>query len=154
MRYKYHPVQELHMKHKTAFSVTISLILVLSVLDAMAQITVPGSDGSDGELHITESTTIDLSDAVTGKWDDDNAAHAGKGIYDPDKWAIVFKYTRVTIDSGRTLSFKNHPSRAARRRKHARAGCRFAGHGKPRANARPCPPCCCLRAEPCGASKP
>ena len=76
-----------------------------------AGINIP-SDGSDGGLHVTSNTVIDLSLAVTGDWDDDNSAHAGVGIYDSNKWAVVFNYTNVTIAAGQTVSFKNHPSRA------------------------------------------
>lgn len=89
------------------------LVLWFSAFSVSAAITIPGADGSDGDLHITENETIRLSDALDGSW---NAAvdldDAGKGIYDKDKWAVVFKYSSVTIDSGATLSFSNHPSRA------------------------------------------
>lgn len=88
------------------------LVLMFSVMPARAAITIPGADGSDGALHITADTLMDLSQAVDGTWNDDNTANAGKGIYDPEKWAVVFKYTSVTIDSGATLSFLNHPKRA------------------------------------------
>ncbi len=82
-----------------------------------AAITVPGADGSDGALVITEDTEIDLSQAVNGdgttvKWDTNNAANAGKGIYDPMKWAVVFKYSSVNVATGTTVTFKNHASRA------------------------------------------
>jgi plastocyanin len=88
--------------------------LVLAALCpfAHAAITVPGADGSDGALNITANTEIDLSQAVTGTWDANNAANAGKGVYDPAKWAVVFKYTDVTVAAGATVTFKNHASRA------------------------------------------
>jgi hypothetical protein len=70
------------------------------------------SDGSDGDLVITNDTVIDLGQAVTGNWDDNNAAHAGNGIYDPNKWAVVFKYSSVFIANGATLTFSNHPTHA------------------------------------------
>lgn len=90
-----------------------SLLAMLTVaLPAQAAITVPGADGTDGVLHITEDTVIDLAQAVTGTWNDDNSANAGKGVYDPQQWAVVFKYTSVTVDEGATLTFSNHPSRA------------------------------------------
>ena len=79
---------------------------------AQAQLTIPGADGSDGELNITSNTVIDLRLAVTGVWDANNAANAGKGIYDPNKWAIVFKYSSVTIASNATVTFTNHPTHA------------------------------------------
>ena len=76
-----------------------------------AQLSIPG-DGSDGALNITTNTVIDLSRAATGAWDANNATTAGKGIYDPTKWAVVFKYSSVTISNGATVTFSNHPSRA------------------------------------------
>jgi hypothetical protein len=79
---------------------------------AHADIVVPGANGSDGTLNITTNTVIDLSQAVTGNWDTNNAANAGKGVYDPEKWAVVFKYSEVAIAPDATVSFKNHPSRA------------------------------------------
>lgn len=79
---------------------------------AHAAIIVPGADGSDGPLNITENTTIDLSEAVTAVWDTDNSANAGKGVYDAEKWAVVFKYSSVNIAEGATLNFSNHATRA------------------------------------------
>lgn len=73
---------------------------------------IPGADGSDGVLDITATTVIDLSQAVTANWDANNSANAGKGVYDADKWAVVFKYSSVTIAAGATVAFANHPSRA------------------------------------------
>ena len=77
-----------------------------------AAIIVPGANGTDGALNLTANTVIDLSQAVTGAWDNDNTANAGKGVYDPAKWAVVFKYTEVNIAAGATVTFKNHASRA------------------------------------------
>ena len=92
-----------------------------SILTTSAQLTIP-SDGSDGALNITADTVIDLSQAVTGTWDQNNTANAGKGVYDPEKWAVVFKYTSVNIAGfttgspavldGRKVTFINHPSHA------------------------------------------
>jgi len=88
------------------------LFIILCVFPAQAEITIPGADGSDGAFQITKTTVIDLSEAVTGDWNTNNSANAGKGIYDPKKWAVIFKYESVAIDAGATLSFSNHPSRA------------------------------------------
>lgn len=76
-----------------------------------AQLNIP-SDGSDGALVISNNTVIDLSQAVTGNWTNNNTANAGKGIYDPNKWAVVFKYSSVNISNGATLTFTNHPTHA------------------------------------------
>ena len=92
-------------------SVLLAAVFTLS-LGASAAITVPGADGSDGVLNITADTVIDLSQAPTGLWDANNSANAGKGIYDPAKWAVVFKYSSVTVAAGKTVTFKNHASRA------------------------------------------
>lgn len=89
----------------------LPLCLALASAISHAQIAIP-SDGSDGALNVTSSVQIDLSQAVIGTWSDNNAANAGKGIFDPVKRAIVFKYSSVNISSSRTVTFKNHPSRA------------------------------------------
>ena len=79
---------------------------------AMASINVP-SDGSDGALVISANTVIDLSQAVNANWEANNSGgNAGKGVYDAAKWAVVFKYSSVTVNAGATLTFKNHASRA------------------------------------------
>ena len=62
-----------------------------------AAIVVPGADGSDGELVVTQNRVIDLST---------------EGVYDATQWAVVFKYSRVNIGANATVKFINHPSRA------------------------------------------
>ena len=51
------------------------------------------SDGSDRDLTLTGTGNypIDLGAAVTGDWYTTNGN--GAGVYDPSKWAVVFKYT-------------------------------------------------------------
>ena len=87
------------------------VVLMMFRLSVLATITVPGADGSDGALSIASNAVIDLSQAVAGLWNADNTTNAGDGIYDSNKWAVVFKYTSVTIDAGATLSFANHAGR-------------------------------------------
>jgi len=70
-----------------------------------------GSDGSDLSYNPQENETIDLSQAVTAAWDTPSP-NPGKGVYDPEKWAIVFKYTSITIPEDVTVTFTNHPSGA------------------------------------------
>ncbi len=74
----------------------------------------PGA-GSDGALAVTSANlVIDLRLAASGPgitWDSP-APVPGNGVYDPDKWAVVFKYTSVNIASSRTVTFINHPSGA------------------------------------------
>jgi len=57
------------------------------------------------------TVTIDLSQAITGKWDQPST-DPGKGVYDPEKWAVVFKYSSVNVRTNTVIKFKNHPSRA------------------------------------------
>ncbi len=92
--------------------ILIGLSMMAAIAGLRADIVVPGANGTDGPLIITANTEIDLSQAVTGTWDQNNTANAGKGVYDPAKWAVVFKYSSVTVNSGATVTFKNHPSRA------------------------------------------
>ena len=91
------------------------LILIAAVfaLAARAQALLPiPSDGSDGAFNPTSNIEIDLTQAVTGTWSNNNSANAGKGIYDANKWAIVFKYSSVNIPLGVTVTFKNHDTHA------------------------------------------
>ncbi len=105
-----HSPQLLHLMKTRHLLAGLSLMAATSVLQA--DIVVPGANGTDGPLVITANTEIDLSQAVTGTWDQDNTANVGKGVYDPAKWAVVFKYSSVTVNAGATVTFKNHPSRA------------------------------------------
>ena len=86
-------------------------LLLLMMFDAKAALQIP-SNSSDGSLVVTEDTVIDLSLATDGLWDDDNSANAGNGIYDSEKWAVVFHYSSVNVAAGATVTFANHPSRA------------------------------------------
>jgi hypothetical protein len=78
----------------------------------MAQLSIP-SDGSDGALNVTDYTTnvVDLSQAVTGTWTDASTT-LGNGVYDSNQWAVVFKYTSVTIPAHSAVVFLNHPTHA------------------------------------------
>lgn len=95
---------------KTLKPILIILALALSTT-AFAALDIP-SDGSDGDLIVNVSTNIDLSLATTGVWSNDNSAFTGRGIYDANKWAVVFKYSNIVIAAGATVTFSNHPSRA------------------------------------------
>jgi hypothetical protein len=97
------------MKTAKILATAMSLGLALVATTARADIDVP-TDGSDGVLDITTNTTIDLGVATTGTWSDASShatGAAGHGIYDPAKWAVVFKYQSVKIHTGATLTFKN-----------------------------------------------
>lgn len=94
------------MKHKT-----ISILLAAflgGILAAHAQLTIP-SDGSDGAFAPAANVEIDLGLATTALW---NTPGSGNGVYDAEKWAVVFKYSSVNIPAGVTVTFKNHPTYA------------------------------------------
>lgn len=91
--------------------IAIGIVVLVASSVTYAQIDV-GSDGSDGALNVTSSDlVIDLSQAVTAVWNTPSP-QPGKGVYDADKWATVFKYSSVNIAANRTVTFLNHPSRA------------------------------------------
>jgi hypothetical protein len=85
-------------------------VLLMSAAAAPAAINIP-TDGSDGVFHATGAVQIDLGLASTAKWDEASTS-PGKGIYDPEKWAVMFKYQSVMVDADSTVTFKNHPSGA------------------------------------------
>ena len=101
------------MKFSTSFCRIAAL--VAAALSVHAAINVP-SDGLDRDLIITTNTVVDLSEAVTANWDVNRAGWSadklGKGVYDSNKWAVVFQYRSVRIEAGATVTFANHRSRA------------------------------------------
>lgn len=97
------------MKQRT---ISLAFAFLACQCALQADIVIPGANGTDGPLNITENTVIDLSLAPTGTWDQDNSANAGRGVYDPEKWAVVFKYTGINIAAGAKVTFKNNASRA------------------------------------------
>ncbi len=99
------------MKTRIPIMAILAISFAAFVPATFAQLVIP-SDGSDGALIITSTTVIDLSRAVTAAWDANNSANAGKGIYDSNKWAVVFKYSSVVISNGATVTFATHPSHA------------------------------------------
>ncbi|MBX7135917.1 MAG: hypothetical protein K1X67_24880 [Fimbriimonadaceae bacterium] len=83
-----------------------ALVAAASVSQAWAQVN-SYSDGSDGAFNPSAGlTTIDLGLAPTTSW---TSPGTGNGVYDPSKWAVVFKYSSVNIDAGKTVKFTNHP---------------------------------------------
>jgi hypothetical protein len=90
-------------------------ILAMST-PAFGTIIVPGADGSDGAFNPSSNTIIQLADSPTGFWNAPNpeapALNPLTGAYDPNKWAVVFRYTSVDIPVNVTVTFANHPSRA------------------------------------------
>lgn len=101
---------------------SVASALIVFGLSALgtAQLTVPGTTGAaagtDGAFAPTGAEfVVDLSqatDRATVKWDADNTTNKGKGIYDREKWAVVFKYSSVNIPAGTTVKFKNNRTNA------------------------------------------
>jgi hypothetical protein len=85
----------------------LGVALILSAT-AHAQLTIP-SDGSDGAFSPNANVEIDLGLAANGIW---NSPGGGNGVYDAEKWAVVFKYSSVNIPTGVKVTFKNHPTYA------------------------------------------
>lgn len=90
-------------------------VAAISTVRMSAAISIPGIsgtpvDGIDGEFAPATSLVVDLSEARTGAWDS-APAPGTKGVYDPDKWAVVYKYSSVRITTA-TVTFKNNSSRA------------------------------------------
>ena len=56
----------------------VAAALLTSFPTAFAQLTIP-SDGSDGAFNPATNVQIDLTQAATGVWSDNNTANAGKG---------------------------------------------------------------------------
>jgi hypothetical protein len=98
------------MKRLRLIKASLALSVAACSLSVQAKLNVP-SEGSDGPLNITSNTVIDLSQAVAGTWSDTNSP-VGLGIYDSNKWAVVFKYSSVNIALNATVTFKNHPTHA------------------------------------------
>ena len=103
------------MKTKLTYKLKLTALAVsLAALEPtlFAQLSIPFADGSDGVLNITSNTVIDLRLAVTGNWTNNNAANAGKGIYDPTQWPVVFKYSSVNFAPNTSVNFLNNATHA------------------------------------------
>lgn len=94
------------MTHRIGLSI-LALSIALAPTSARGQF-VSGSDGSDGNFNPTSNVTIDLAQAVTAAWNTPST-QPGKGVYDAQQWAVVFKYGTINIPSGVTVTFSNHP---------------------------------------------
>lgn len=107
------------------FVTAVSVLLLAS--PALAGDFDSGSDGTDlaldcaalfalnpecGEVCDQACTVqIDLALAPNAPWDTPSL-EPGKGVYDADEWAVVFKYTTIDIPAGVTVTFHNHPKGA------------------------------------------
>lgn len=94
---------------------TVIAMALMTVVPAYAEFD-SGSDGTDGVFNPLVDIEIDLATAPTGVWTDAGgdvtADGVTDGVYDPDQWAVVFKYASIDIPAGVTVTFSNHPSGA------------------------------------------
>lgn len=93
----------------------LTLLVPLSlIVPCWADIIVPGADGSDGAFSPASNITINLANSPNGAWDGPNPDPNTPltGVYDENKWAVVFRFSSVNIPTGVTVTFINHPSRA------------------------------------------
>ena len=98
---------------KSLGSIFCGVLLALATLPAAFALDITyNNKGSDLAFNPTGSSyVVDLSLARSGNWED-KPESPGQGIYDPEKWAVVFKFSAINIPAGTTVTFKNHPSRA------------------------------------------
>jgi len=93
---------------RTKQALVVLGMTVLFAIPASAQLGVP-SDGSDGALSPTSNVEIDLNEAAEAAWDVSPNPTPGKGVYDGQKWAVVFRYSTVNIPTGVRVTFKSRP---------------------------------------------
>lgn len=119
-----------HIVKRSARNVLVLLFVAVTSSPSRGDIDV-NSDGSDGNLALGADFEFDLSTAASlcdcdgidqggdldfiddeCRWDCPSPV-AGQGVYDREQWAIVYKWTSVTIPAGVTVTFStNHYSRA------------------------------------------
>lgn len=102
------------MKRSRTVAVTAMGLVLAAWGVVSADIIVPGADGSDGAFSPVANTTVNLANSPDGTWNGVNPDPGTPltGVYDGDKWAVVFRYSSVNIPSNVTVTFTNHPKRA------------------------------------------
>lgn len=98
----------------------VLLAALLGMVHAPLAMAYPSqSDGTDGALVVGagQTVTVDLKWAKVGNWlttpGGDNGGDARTdGVYDPEQWAVVFKYSTIDIAATGTIKFLNHPKGA------------------------------------------
>ncbi len=98
---------------KTLTALLVAVLLGTAAPASAALALNYNNKGADGAFNPTGPTyVVDLAQAANGVWDGHPGANASRGIYDPEKWAVVFKFSSINIPVGTTVVFSNHPSRA------------------------------------------
>ncbi len=91
--------------------VTLASLLVATSAFASAQLDLGTTDASDGDLNVNYngSYVFDLGAAATGAWDSPSPV-PGKGVYDPAKWVVVYKFNDFSLNYS-NVYFSPHPSK-------------------------------------------
>jgi hypothetical protein len=94
--------------------VTLASLLVATSAFASAQIDIGTLDSSDGASTWSNPFNplfINLAEASTGTWDGISPV-PGKGIYDPSKWVVVYKFSSINWGGNYGVVLQPHPSGA------------------------------------------
>ncbi len=91
--------------------VTLASLLVATSAFASAQLDLGTTDASDGVSQVFPGNglTFNLAEAATGTWNSP-APVPGKGVYDPQLWAVVYKFSSINWQENTVISFVPHPS--------------------------------------------
>lgn len=96
----------------TRLSLLVVVFLVTSSTSGGSALAIDvGSDGSDGDFTPVANVEVRLDLAADGSYNTPSPV-PGQGVYDGNKWAVVYKYSSVNIPAGVTVTFRNHPSHA------------------------------------------
>lgn len=95
---------------------------VAAPMQAGSIIPLPSNAFTDGAFAFIPDTpggstmTVHLEQAFTGAWATTSGLRVSDnlavGVYDPNVWAVVFKFTSITVPAGKTVLFTNHSSHA------------------------------------------
>ena len=89
---------------RTSFLVFLMALFVS--VSANAVVLPSQHSGTDGAFAPTSNIQIDLNTATVGPWAD--TPGTGNGVYDPEQWAVIFRFTSVTIPSDVRVTFINN----------------------------------------------
>ena len=94
--------------------VIVGIALAFLAVSAGAAIVLPTDGaGSDGAFTPSNSMAahLDLGQALTGDWSTTNGDNR-RGVYDPEQWAVIFRFTEVNIPEGVEVTFTNNITHA------------------------------------------
>lgn len=88
--------------------VSLAALTVLGSSSAFALIDIGTTDASDGSAVLSsfENRVLALSEASPANWDASSPV-PGKGVYDNNVFAVVYKYSTLNIPSSSSISYTN-----------------------------------------------